>query len=164
MLVEINQAVQALLHQFGRIPEGEVDVRFDTPVRDWIESLTRPTISVFLREVCENTDLRRVDFQTVRNGERGRLELPPRRIDLHYLISVITTEVDDEQRLLWRTMATLMRYPHFPAETLPEPLRGVEPPLTARTLQPEDGAGASDTWNGLGIPPRPSLAYVLTLP
>jgi hypothetical protein len=164
MLPEINQALQRLLYEWGHIPDDEVDIRFEAPTKDWIESLTRPTIDVFLRDVQENTELRRVDYQMTRNNTRARLELPPRRIELHYMISAITTELEDEHRLLWRTMTTLMRYPNFPAETLPEALRDVEPPLSGRALQPEDGSRALDLWSALGAPPRPTLSYVLTAP
>src|SRR5438067_684693 len=114
MLTEINLAVQRLLYQQGGIPPEEVDVRFEAPTKEWIDSLTRPTINVFLCDVRENIELRRGDYQVGRENGRAKYELPPRRIDLQYMVSVITTEIEDEQRLLWRTLATLMRHAHFP--------------------------------------------------
>ena len=164
MVPEINAALRRLLYVEGHIPAQEVDVRFEAPTKDWIDSLTRPTISLYLTDVCENTELRRIDMQVARENGRGKLQLPPRRIDLKYMVSAITTEIDDEQRLLWRTLATLMRFPHLPAETLPEALREVEPPIATQVAQPDDGAQAVDIWSAFGAPPRPALRYVVTAP
>jgi len=165
MLTEIHEAVQRLLYERGGIPSDEVDVRFEAPTKEWIDSLTRPTISVFLCDVRENTELRRADYQVSRENGRAKYQLPPRRIDLQYMVSVITTEIEDEYRLLWRALATLLRHPQFPVETLPEELRAVEPPLVTRVAQPDDIARPmGDTWAALGVPPRPTLTYLITAP
>src|SRR5687767_13225386 len=116
MLPDIHLALQRLLFDQGRIPADEVDVRFDPPTQEWVDTLTRPTINLFLCDVQENTELRSASFETARGNGQGRRIVPPRRIDLLYVISAVTTEIDDEHRLLWRTLATLMRYPRFPAE------------------------------------------------
>lgn len=164
MLTEINEAVERLLYEQGQIPREEVDVRFEAPTKDFVDSLTRPTISVFLCGVHENTELRHVDMQIARENGRGKIQLPPRRIELQYLVSVITTEIQDEHRLLWRTLATLMRYPYLPPDALPEALRDLNPPLISQVAQPEGGLQPAEIWNGLGMPPRPALVYSVTAP
>jgi hypothetical protein len=83
---------------------------------------------------------------------------------LQYTVSVITTEIEDEHRLLWRTLATLMQHPHLPPEALPDELRDLDPPITTRVGQEEDGIRLPDMWTGLGVPPRPALSYIVTAP
>lgn len=164
MLPELHDSIQRLLHERGRIDPGEVDVRFDAPTREWRERLTRPTISLFLFDLRENTDLRQVAFQTTRVNGRAEHRLSPRRIDLRYMVSAQATEVEDEHRLLWHTLVTLMRHPEVPAEYLPAELRLPEAPLATRVVQPEDDARILDVWNALGAEPRPALIYVVTAP
>jgi hypothetical protein len=164
MLPEIHLALQRLLYDYGGIPATEVDVRFEAPTKEWIDTLTRPTIDLFLHYVRENTELRQTAFSTTKVNGRGVRQLPARRVDLHYLVSAITTDLDDEHRLLWRTLATLMRHAYLPPEALPEELRDLDPPLVAQITQPKDGPSPVEVWTALGAPPRPSLEYVLTAP
>jgi hypothetical protein len=164
VLPDIARAVEQLLHERGGISAREVDVRFEAPTTEWVDSLTRPTINFFLYDVRENAELRRMDMQMTQDNGRARLTLPPRRINLRYMISAVTTDLDDEYRLLWRALATLMRFPHFPAEVLPEALREVEPPIVTRLAEPDDGFRPLEMWNALGSPPRPTLLYLVTAP
>lgn len=164
MLDEIHVALRRLLHERGQINPREVDVRFEAPARDWIGRLIRPTINLFLFDLEENTELRQTAAkQTKANGHAER-RLPPRRIDLHYMVSAITTEIDDEHRLLWRTLATLMSYPDLPTEILPESIQHLELGFHGKVAQPENGGRPLDLWSALSTDPRPSLYYVLTAP
>ncbi|HEU5317664.1 MAG TPA: Pvc16 family protein, partial [Chloroflexota bacterium] len=63
MLPDIARALEQLLHERGGISPREVDVRFEAPTTEWVDSLTRPTINLFLCDVRENTELRRMDVQ-----------------------------------------------------------------------------------------------------
>jgi hypothetical protein len=164
VLPDIARAVEQLLYERGGISSREVDIRFEPPTTEWVESLTRPTIDFFLYDVRENAELRRMDLQTTQSNGRAKLSLPPRRIDLRYMISAITTDLDDEYRLLWRALATLMRFPHFPGELLPEEIRQVEPPIVTRVFEPDDGFRPLEMWNALGAYPRPVLLYLVTAP
>jgi hypothetical protein len=164
MLLEIHNTIQQLIHEHGQISPLEVDITFDTPTHELIDKLTRPTINLFLFELQENTDLRQSDFESARNNGRGERRMPPRRFDLHYMVSILTTELEDAQQLLWRVLLTLVRYPHFPAELLSAELRSLVPPLTTRLGQVDDGQRLAGLWPALGIPPRAALSYVVTVP
>src|SRR6266542_3520690 len=111
MLKEVHTAIQHLLHQRGRIPPDEVDIRFDMPTRQWVDSLTRPTVSVYLFDLAENTELRQTNVQTSRGNGHAVHRMPPRRFDLRYMVSAPCTAVEDEHVLLWRALVTLLRYP-----------------------------------------------------
>lgn len=164
MLREVHAGLQRLIHEHGQINPLEVDIRFEAPTRDMVERLLRPTINLFLFEVNENTDLRRNDFQTTRGNGRSERRQAPRRIDLHYMVSVLTSEIADEHQLLWRVLATLMKYHEIPPEILPEELQRLEVPVIARAAQPDDSGRTSELWSALGLGPHPTIMYVVTAP
>ena len=164
MLPDIHEALHRLVHEEGQISSFEVDVRFEMPTKEWVGRLTRPTVVFFLFELAENVELRRTDFQQSRGNGRAERRLPPRRIDLHYLVSAVTTEAADEHRLLWRLLETLLRHQELPAAVLPEALRALDPPLTTRIAPPESRPRMLDLWNALGVEPRPALSYIVTAP
>jgi hypothetical protein len=164
VLPEVNGALQRLLYERAQIPAREVDIRFDAPTKEWNEGLIRPSLSLFLFEVQENTELRRTDFQTtVSNGQAVR-RLPPRRFNLNYLVSAATTVVEDEHRLLWRTLVTLLQHATMPVDLLPEGLRRADPPVLMRVLPPDEAPRLLEVWSGLGATPRPAFAFSLTVP
>ena len=164
MLSDVNNALQRLLYERGLIDPRDVDVEFDAPVKAWVNSLTRPTVNFFLFDVEENTDLRQTGMQATRGNGVGTYRMPPRRFDFRYMVSALSTVVEDEHLLLWRTLVTLMKYQKFPSEVLPDSLRGLEPPLVTKVNKPDDSPRALDIWGALETPPRPALIYVVTTP
>lgn len=165
MLLALHNTLQQLIYQRGQISPGEVDITFEAPTRERIDTLTRPTINVFLFDVVENIELRQSDFQTTRNSN-GHIErrLLPRRFDLRYMISALTTAIEDEHALLWRVLLTLVQHPQFPVELLSDDLRAMEPPVITRVCQDEESQRLSGIWTALGVPPHPTLSYVVTVP
>jgi hypothetical protein len=164
MLNDVNIALQTLLRDRGLIDPRDVEIRFDVPSEEWAGSLTRPTINLFLFELHENTEKRDGAPQTSINGGRAERRMPPRRIDLQYMVSVLTADVEDEHQLLWRVMATLMKYQQFPPEVLPESLRTIAPPMVARIAAKDESRNLLDIWSALGTEPRPAICYVVTAP
>src|SRR5438270_10597726 len=132
MLLELHNTLQRLLYDRGQINPREVDIQFEAPTRERIDKLTRPTINMFLFDLQENTELRQSNFETTRNNGRAERRQAPRRFDLRYMVSVLTTEVEDEHQLLWRVFLTLVRHPHFPPEVLFDELRDSAPPPTTK--------------------------------
>src|SRR5262245_20545464 len=110
MLTNTSHALQQLLWSSGRIDSEEVDIRFEAPTKCWVAPLNRPTINLFLFDVQENTEKRETNVQTVRSNGKAERRLPPRRFDLKYMVSALSTEIEDEHHLLWRILSTLMKY------------------------------------------------------
>lgn len=167
MLPDLHAAMRRLFHERGNIPPGEVDVRFEAPTRDWTASLVRPTLSMFLFEVQENLELRSTNFQMRTEGSRSYRKADPRLFDFRFLVSVLSSEVEDEHALLWRGLAVLLRHSQLPEEVMPEGLReatdGVG--VLCRLDPPDEGAAKlGDVWSALEVPPRPALSCVVTLP
>jgi Pvc16 N-terminal domain/Carboxypeptidase regulatory-like domain len=109
-------------------------------------------------------DLRRSDFERTRSNGRSERHTPPRRFDLHYIVSVLTTNIEDEHELIWRVLLTLIQHPQIPQEVLSEELRAVEPPLSTQVSQADEGQRLAGIWNALGVPPRVALSYLVTVP
>lgn len=164
MLLELHTTLQRLLYEQGNISPREVDINFEAPTRERIDEFTRPTINLFLFDLQENTDLRQSNFETTRNNGRAERRLVPRRFDLRYMVSTLSTAIEDEHELLWRVLVTLVRHPQFPPELLPEELRLLEPPLATRVSQVDEGQRLSAVWTALSVPPHPALYYVVTVP
>lgn len=71
----------------------------------------------------ENVDLRQSGFSSDRSNGQAPRRLVPRRFDLRYLVSALTTLVADEHLLLWYTLVALLKHHEFPPEVLSEELR-----------------------------------------
>ncbi len=164
MLLELHRSLQNLLYVRGQISPREVDIRFEAPTRERVEKLIRPTINLFLFDVQENKELRRSDFETTKQNGRAERRALPRRFDLRYMVSALTTSSEDEYLLLWRVLTTLLHHPQLPAEILSEELRQLEPPPVTQVSQDDEGKRMSDLWSALGGPPHPALYYVVTVP
>lgn len=164
MLPDLHNAIRRLIHERGKVDPGEVEVLFDAPERVRVDRLTRPAVSFFLTGVQENIELRNASFEATRTTSSSERKLAPRRIDLTYVVTALTTDPDDEHRLLWRTLATLLRHQQIPVELLPEEITRTGVPVTLRTAQPEDNTPSSEIWTGLGLRPRPVISCVVTVP
>jgi hypothetical protein len=164
MLSLLHDAARRLLSEEGRISPLDVDITFTAPTKEWIGRLTRPTLNLLLLDVRENTDLRQGAYQSTRVNGRAEKRLPPRRMDVRYMVSGHATESEDEQQLFWRAMVTLMKFPEFPDALLPDELRQYGVPITNRVAQADDGAKVLDIWSALGVEPHPAFCCVVTLP
>jgi Pvc16 N-terminal domain/Carboxypeptidase regulatory-like domain len=169
MLADINNTLRQLIYTRAKLEPSEVDIQFDAPTKEWVNSRTKPTVSFFLYDLEENTELRRnaLEATQVRSASGGSISVkrpPPRRFNLNYMVSAISTVVEDEHHLLWRVMSALLKNPTIPDELVPDIVRQFEIPLHGRVSQPDDGPRPIDLWNSLETAPRPSLLYVLTVP
>ena len=166
MLTSLHESLKRLLRQHGAINAEDVNIEFEIPNRAWVGTLTKPTINFFLHDLEENAALRKTNFEQIspRGSPTTIAKAPPRRLNLRYQVTVFTSEVRDQHELLWRTTALLMRHHELPTELLPPAVAKLNLPINARVSQPEDGPRAGDLWNGLELPPRPALLYLLTVP
>jgi hypothetical protein len=164
MLADLHVSLQHLLRERGLLDARDVAIEFDPPVKSWVAGRTQPTLNLFLFDLQENTELRQTGMETTRGNGRGVHRMPPRRFDLSYLVSALTTDVMDEHLLLWRAMVTLLKHPVLPVEFLPESISRYDLPVQANVSRAEDGPRPLDIWSALVSPPRPSLVYVVTVP
>jgi len=172
----IHIAVCCLLYAVGHLIRDEVSVRFDLPVKHWVESLVHPTLNFYLFDIRENTDLRHTDWLPPQvNGGKVTKRMPPRRFDLRFMVSAIADDVETEHQLLWWTLRTLLQHPELPpkdwktewkglSQEVIAQLESLEAPLPTRIGDKEDSARLLDIWSALDAPPRPALVYIVTVP
>jgi hypothetical protein len=163
MLHDLQTIYYRILHDQGNIP-SVVDIRCEMPTKQWVTSLTRPTINFYLYDLQENTELRQANPHANRANGHTTHRMPPRRFDLRYMVSALAGDAEDEQMLLWRVLATLIKHQSFPAHTLPETLKALDPPLTTKVGRSDDSPRTLDLWSALDLPPRPALLYTVTAP
>jgi hypothetical protein len=172
---DLDETIKQILIEGVPVDISEVDVAFDAPTKDWSGALARPTINCFLYHMVENHDLRNTDWEMDRsnpvrmNGSsvahsatRRRL---PTRIDLHYMLTAWANVIEDEHRLLWRILASFMRYRVIPEEKLQGSLKEQEWPIPVKVAQP-DGPfkNPADLWSSLETFVKPGVTLVVTLP
>jgi hypothetical protein len=166
MIDDLDEALRQLLIRELPVKNGEIDIAFDQPKREWSARLSRPTLNLFLYDLAENKKLRptqpmwEIERDNNGNATKRRRDV---RIDLKYVITAWAAEPEDEHRLLTRTLMALFRSANMPEDVLPESLRGQQVPIPLVTAQEEDLVNPSDLWSALDNEWRPSITCILTL-
>ena len=109
MIQSLDETIKKIILEKGQFNSSDVDIRFDQPTRDWSAGLTKPAINCYLYDVRENRELRNREWIVDRqpNGQ-AKKKIAPLRVDLSYLITAWTTEVEDEHAVLWRLLVALL--------------------------------------------------------
>src|SRR5688500_13704217 len=102
MMADLNSGLREFLYRRATLRPDEVDIAFTAPTREWVSTLVAPTVNLFLFSVQENVDKRETNMQLTRSGSRAERRLPPRRMDLYYMISVAAAEIEDEHTVFWK--------------------------------------------------------------
>ncbi len=165
MIDELDDGLRELLLRELPIKNNEVDIAFDQPKRDWSARLSRPTINLYLHDIRENVKLRREQrpYELERRSNAVVQQRQPMRVDLHYLVPPWAAAPEDEHRLLARTLMTLMRYPEFPGDLLPEGLQDQPIPIPLKVAQSDTLDKPSDLWSVLDNQQRPGIVLIATL-
>lgn len=162
MLEDLDRSFERLIKDTGNL-SGDIDISFELPNRDWSARLSRPTLNCFCFDMRENQRLRHVDHQVTRNGTHGRITLPPRRVDLTYLVTAWARKIEDEHRLLWRVFSVFKRTPVLARSRCEGALRQslVDIPLiTADFSPPNERFNLVELWSVLDNQMR--LGFVVT--
>jgi hypothetical protein len=166
MIDDLDEVLRQVLIRELPIKNGEVDVEFDQPKREWSGRVSRPTINLFLHDIRENQKLRQTqpmwELEQNPNGTVTKRRKPV-RMDLHYIITAWATEPEDEHRLLSRTLMALFRHPELPDDLLPDSLQHQSAPISIMVAQYDELKNPTDVWNVLDNEMRPAIACTVTL-
>ncbi len=167
MLSDLDETIRQILVK-GWESKGEssaVEVSFEIPDRQWSTGISKPTLNCYLFDIRENRELRQHGIENVAKGGRiDHRQRPVAYFDLTYLITAWTREVEDEHRLLWYTLQTMMHFERIPDPYLQGALRGREMPIYARTAMPEGVLKSpGEFWTALENQIKPSISCVITL-
>ena len=106
MIADLDKTLEQLLIAELPAPNGEIDIKFELPNREWAAKLSRPTINFFLYDVRENANLRLHQWERLNGNGRPQKssdqKRSPFRLDCHYMLTAWATDALDEHRLLTR--------------------------------------------------------------
>lgn len=163
MIQDVDDTLRELLVQKGSIDPTLVDIRFELPNKEWVATVTKPTLNLFLYDVRENRELRSAQRTLTRADDvTGTLTRAPVRMDLSYLITAWTTDVADEHQLLGGVLTTLLRFPLLPAEVLKGSLPAQPLPVQAWIAQPDRIPNPWEFWGHVDHGMKAGLNFVVT--
>lgn len=165
MLSELDESIRQILIHEGGFDPADVDVSFDIPNREWSAGISKPTLNCYLFDIHERRQLRDEGMRLENRGSRAAANArPPLYFDMTYLITAWTRAVEDEHRLLWHVLRTLVRFTALPAEHLQGVLSGYQWPIYATVAQLEGVLKSpGEFWTALENQLKPSLSFVITL-
>lgn len=166
MIPEVDAALKELVSR--EVLQGSnVDISFEAPTTEWAGKRQKPTLNLYLYDIREDLDRRRVQYEERRDAEGRVVERrqPPRKFKLSYLITAWTKLPEDEHRVLAAALSTLLSFDALPAEVMPEALTAVGEAVRVTVgLPPPQDRAISDIWSALGGELKPSLDLVVTTP
>lgn len=169
MIADLDQTIEKLLIAEFPIKNGEIDIAFDQPKREWSARLSRPTLNFFLFDIRENNILRQHQWEKMAqlpgNGRPANIQQKrtPFRIDCHYIITSWAANPKDEHRLLSRTLMTLLRYPILPESSLVGDIKNQSFKIQARLVTHDHLTNPAELWGSMDNEIRPSMSYLVTL-
>jgi hypothetical protein len=163
MFNDIEGVLRQLLIRELPIKNGDVNVEFRQPKREWSSRLNRPTLDLFLYDLRENNILRQPEWQVEKKNGTAVKKRSPVRLDLNYMITAWAPDPEDEHNLLYRALLALFRYPDLPEDLLPESLKNQPVPIPLRVAEHDAFRNAADYWGVLDNELRPCIACSLTV-
>lgn len=167
MIHELDETIRQLIIAELPIKNGEIEISFDQPKREWSSRITRPTVNLFLYDVRENPTLRQHGWEVADNGRiannETHLKRTPFRVDCFYMLTIWAAEPEDEHRLLTRTMLALFRHPTIPEQLLHGSLKRQPFELRTRLASHDRLTNPAEVWASLDNEMRPAVSYILTL-
>jgi hypothetical protein len=170
MIADLDETIKKVLVAELPIKNGEIDVKFDQPKREWSAKLTKPTVNFFLYDVRENSALRQAQWQPVMNGNGNghdsniaRSKKTPFRIDCFYMMTTWASEPEDEHRLPTRCLMSLFRHPVLPEHMMVGSLQHNRFEVTTGLARHDKLTNPAEVWSALDNEMRPSISYIVTL-
>jgi hypothetical protein len=168
MLADLDETLRQLLIAEIPIKNGEIEISFDQPKREWSSRLTRPAVNLFLYDLRENPVLRHHGLeQQIANGRppnnNAHQKRTPFRVDCFYMLTTWAAEPEDEHRLMTRAMLALFRYPVLPETRLVGGLKHQEFDLQTHLAVHDRLTDPAEVWASLDNEMRPTIPYIVTL-
>jgi hypothetical protein len=149
------------------VKNGEIDIKFDQPNREWSAKLTKPTINFFLYDIRENVELRQARYQKINNGSvrenLAKMKKAPHRLDCYYMLTTWAAEAEDEHRLMTRALMSLFRHPILPEHLLVGTLQHPQYPISTLLARNEKLQNPAEVWSALDNEMRPAINYTATI-
>lgn len=165
MIADLDETIRQLLTEELPVKNGDIDISFELPKREWSSRLSKPALNLYLYDVRENNVLRQPQWEQLNGGmpNKTQLKRSPMRVDCAYLITAWAADPEDEHRMLTRAVLALFRYPILPDHRLAGQLKNPPYEIRARVAQHDVLKDPSDLWNVLDNEMHAGVSYVVTL-
>jgi hypothetical protein len=167
MIADLDETLRQLLIAELPIKNGEIEISFDQPKREWSSRLTRPTVNLFLYDVRENPVLRHHGMEPMPNGrlpnDIAHQKRTPLRVDCFYMLTTWAAEPEDEHRLMTRVLLALFRYPVLPEARLIGGLKHQEFDIQTHLAIHDRLTNPAEVWSSLDNELRPTVPLIITL-
>jgi hypothetical protein len=168
MIAYLDESIKQLLVTDMPVKNGEIDIKFDQPNREWSNKLTKPTVNLFLYDLRENTTLRRSQFDQVGGNGSARdsvakMKKAPHRLDCYYMLTTWAAEPEDEHRLMTRVLMSMFRNPTLPDHVLQGTVQNPQYPIQTHVARHDKLTNPAEVWSALDNEMRPSVCYSATL-
>ena len=165
MISDLDRTLQQLVLEELPIKNGEIDVKFDQPTREWSARLSKPTINFFMYDVRENPQLRSHQWERLpgQNGNLQEQKRTPMRVNCVYMITAWANDPRDEHSLLTRILMALFRYPILPEDRLVGKMQNPRFDIQAKVAAHDKLTNPAEVWGALDNELRPTIPYIVTL-
>jgi hypothetical protein len=174
MIADLDETIKKVLVAELPIKNGEIDVKFEQPKREWSAKLTKPTVNFFMYDVRENAALRQANWQAINGNGNGngngnspdniaRSKKTPLRVDCYYMMTTWASEPEDEHRLLSRCLMAMYRHPILPEHMLVGTLQHNRYEVSTGLARHDKLTNPAEVWSALDNEMRPSVSYIVTL-
>ena len=164
MIADLDETIRQLLIKELPVKNGEVDIKFEQPKREWSARITKPTVNLFLYDLRENNVLRQHQWDHIRERNGTVItKRSPMRIDCHYMLTTWAADPEDEHLLLTRCLMALFRFPILPEDRLVGALRNPLFEIQARLAAHDRLTNPAEMWASLDNEIRPSVSYIVSL-
>lgn len=164
MITDLDETLRQLLIKELPVKNGEVDIKFDQPKREWSARISKPTVNLFLYDLRENNVLRQHTWDQVRQ-EQGTVtrKRSSMQVDCFYMLTTWAADLEDEHHLLSRSMMALFRFPVIPEDRLVGTMRHAKYEIQTRLAANDRLTNPAEVWASLDNEMRPSISYIVTM-
>lgn len=164
MIHDIDQTLEKMVIERGKINRNEIEVSFEQPTSEWSSKLSRPTLNFWTYDLRENLKLRSFEMTLIRDEKTGKTRLPPLRYNVSYLVTAWARRIEDEHQLLTRALAALAGRTAWQPEECEGALKDQPYEMPVMVAQPLDnGVNMTDLWSVLNNDMRLGFTLMVTV-
>ncbi len=172
MISLIDEAIKGFLITEASL--SDVDISFEVPTKEWSGGLDVTTTNLYLFDIRENTELRKNQWEAVRNNN-GTItqQRPPAKIDLFYMITAYSTSTQGnanilEHHLLSKILAVVHNHFFIPQSYLTVNFSDIlpVPEIPLEVVHPKflDEQGGFQLWSAIDQFLKPAIYIKVTVP
>jgi hypothetical protein len=163
MFADLDETLRQLLVREVPLPPSDADIAFERPDRERTARFSRPTVDLFLFSIDENLELMQAGWNVTRHPDNSTtLRWPELRVDLRYLVTVWTQEIDDEHNLLFHLYRTFRRFTVLPTDILQGAMARQTRPIPI-LIERGEISPLMDLWTAMDSTVHPSFILKTTV-